>query len=297
MDLLDLVVRANREAEGAATPPPQGANEFLPVLPAADLLPPPPSALDPGGPPLGAPSENVGLYLLFEQILEQSQAAYNLTVEDYMEHMVGVLSRFLARYGRYPQYHERFEKHPLGRWCDLQKKRLWNSQLRRFSYQLQALPGWNSSPPTQREWWDTCCSLAEDFTEEWNGLPPVDYVNAEGVNLGEWCARQRRKFNNGNLPRERSAALQKLLGWGSSPVPVSRARWLDFLRRAVDFLKYHKRKPLPFEKHHGRAVGIWWAIQPSPLCGDFPDLLELFHQLESASRVAAQLPPAAGPAF
>ena len=100
----------------------------------------------------------------------------------------------------------------LGMWVRRQRQNKSDGKLRSDrEVRLNDLPGWswvNSDPS-----WDRNFQLLENYVELFGHARVPDNYKINELALGKWVGKQRQKFKNGDLSKERIEELESLPGW------------------------------------------------------------------------------------
>jgi hypothetical protein len=100
----------------------------------------------------------------------------------------------------------------LGKWISRQCQSKAENRLAPWQIvALEGMPGWRWST-SHNDTWESHFRAFHDYCKTFNHLPRSGVVY-QGVNLGSWMQRQRRRADIGRLAPERAAALAGVSGW------------------------------------------------------------------------------------
>lgn len=153
-----------------------------------------------------------------------------------------LLKSFYEKEGHWPKRGEG----EVSAWCNTQRQARKNGTLTKERIRRLDSIGFLWEYDREEEWQEKCRELAA-FYHACRRWPKA----SEG-SLGAWCATQRKRWKNGQLPAERKDALDKLgFIWSAEET------WLDNLHQLEAFYKAYRRWPASREG----TLGSWYKVQ------------------------------------
>ena len=149
-------------------------------------------------------------------------------------------------------------EYPLGKWVNKQRAiRAKGSLDTDREHRLEKLPGWAWEPKADR-WEQAFSRLLDHVQVHGHACVPLAYI-VDDFALGRWVIKQRARYAEGALDRDRQSRLQRLPGWTWDTVAD---KWEEGFRRLVGYVELngHARVPPDFIAD-GYKLGPWVANQ------------------------------------
>ena len=184
-----------------------------------------------------------------------------------------LLEQFVEEYRRFPRRNDEYQGVKIGVWCDSQKTFAKKGAL--SSERLEKLDALGLFETSQSAIWHKNFHLLEQFVEEYERIPKSgeEYF---GVNIGQWCIKQKALAKKGKLPFK---LLEKLASLGLFKTFRS-VVWEKKYRLLEQFVEEYGRFPKMNEEYFGVNLGNW-CIKQKALAkkGKLP--FEQFEKLKS----------------
>ena len=109
--------------------------------------------------------------------------------------------------------------------------------------------------------WEFWYGLLERYVAENGDARPPITLTLDGNRIGVWVAKQRSRYNNGQLARDRQLLLNELPGWTWNP---REDMWEEGLVQLQDYVAAHGTARVPKDAvENGFSVGTWVTVQRS----------------------------------
>jgi superfamily II DNA or RNA helicase len=175
------------------------------------------------------------------------------------EFWFGLLEQYVAENGHaHVLQSYAVNEYPLGKWVNKQRaiRAKGNLDTDR-EHRLEKLPGWAWEPKADR-WEQAFSRLLDHVQVHGHACVPLAYI-VDDFALGRWVIKQRARYAEGALDRDRQSRLQRLPGWTWDTVAD---KWEEGFRRLVGYVELngHARVPPDFIAD-GYKLGPWVANQ------------------------------------
>ena len=185
----------------------------------------------------------------------QAPAGQIVRAEQWEQRRQQVLA-FVERHGRLPRRQNSVREpllpgeQQLGRWCDYQRQRWKGGRQPPLTAgqqaALEAIPGWFWVEHVTLPW-EQWLQQVLAFVEQHSRLPRAADSQQEPLlageqQLGQWCNRQRQRWNGTAQPplsTEQQAALEAIPGWAWG----AQASWEQRRQQVLAFVEQHGRLP------------------------------------------------------
>ena len=147
----------------------------------------------------------------------------------------------------------------LDNWVRIQwnsKKEGWNSLTKNRIKKLEELDNWQWHKISDFEKWKMAYDEVFEIAKEKNKFPLIGSELSE--KQGEWCRKQRIKYNENKLSNEKITLLEKIDNWDWNP---HRTEWLDKYNAYLIYIKENQTLQIGKYKYFNNLNLGYWVHQ------------------------------------
>lgn len=153
---------------------------------------------------------------------------------------------------------------PLGQWVSIQRRRYSCGRMpAERRERLESLPGWLWH--AYRGHWEAHYRTLLRYADSvGHACPPLAYVTADGMQLGGWVSRQRKRYSQDQLSDDRAELLEALPGWvwGIDTAVEWETAWQRAFCALQRFAELHGHaRPAWKTRFGGFRLGVWVSKQ------------------------------------
>ena len=146
----------------------------------------------------------------------------------------------------------------LGLWISSQRKLYKNQNLSKERIELLNKIGmiWN---PYDLQWYQHYDLAIKYYNENGNLLIPLNYTTKDNVNLGSWIGKQRKKYKNYKLSKEKIKLLENIdMVWDARDL-----QWNEYYNSLVEYYMTNGNSlvPLRYATKNNKKIGYWVSQQ------------------------------------
>lgn len=146
----------------------------------------------------------------------------------------------------------------LGLWISSQRKLYKNQNLSKERIELLNKIGmiWN---PYDLQWYKHYDLAIKYYNENGNLLIPLNYTTKDNVNLGSWIGKQRKKYKNYKLSKEKIKLLENIdMVWDARDL-----QWNEYYNSLVEYYMTNGNSlvPLRYATKNNKKIGYWVSQQ------------------------------------
>lgn len=191
-----------------------------------------------------------------EMKLKEIGFSLDSPIEKTFNNNVALLKEFMAQHGREPKKQEIYKNVNLGKWCIFIRKYCKEGKLSEDKENALKEIGFSFEPVDEIKFKKNITILNEFIIQY--GREPHSKEVYKSVDIGNWCAVQRRMFNDGNLSKSKELQLREI---GVSFAPLSEIKFSQKLNLLKEFMIQYGREPHSKEIYKNTKIGIWCKRQ------------------------------------
>ena len=170
-----------------------------------------------------------------------------------------MLKKFISLNNKLPTLFDLYNNIKIGSWCITQRQNKKNNKLEIYQInKLEEIDGWYWKHNYDNIWMKNYDLLIKYIIEK-KEIPFSKLTVFNNIKIGAWCQKQKDKYKNNCLSKDRREKLEKINGWYWENEYDK--QWNDMYNLLLEYVRENNSIPIRSILYKEKNIGSWCGMQ------------------------------------